>query len=56
MRAVTEHGQLADVAGAGAARLGSHQDPELGGGREGGQVAGGARLTRIYEHGWYDAP
>jgi hypothetical protein len=41
VRAVAEHGELADVAGAAAAGLGGHQRPEPGGGREGGQVGGG---------------
>ena len=44
-RAVAEDDELADVLGAAAAGLGGHQRPELGGGREGGQVGGGVRVA-----------
>ena len=45
MRAVAQDGQLPDVPGAAAAGLGGHQDPEPGGGLEGGQVGRGVRVA-----------
>ena len=44
-RAVAEDDELADMLGAAAAGLGLGQVAELGGGGEGGQVAGGARVA-----------
>ncbi len=45
VRAVAQDGELPDIAGAADAGLGGHQLPEPGGGLEGGQVGGRARVA-----------